>query len=169
MDLLRPAPSRTHAALVGAFIVALAACASTTEERSRDDERSAEARTEEGRATRRGDSEATSVGAPGARSPSREDTGIGTPRRAASQRLVEEGKGYWIAGRLDEARSKLQEALRLDGSNGAAYYYLAVVAADAREWSDAEGYHAQAEALLRGREDYRMALDDLAERIAARR
>ena len=114
--------------------------------------------------------ERTGVAAPGdRRQPARGDAGADTPRRRASQRLVEEGKGYFIAGQNGEARERFQQAIRLDGSNGAAYYYLAEIAADEGEWDDAAGYREQAGALLRGREEYRQPLDDLAGRIADRR
>jgi tetratricopeptide (TPR) repeat protein len=124
-----------------------------------------EAGTEGGLTTER-----TGVAAPGdRRQPARGDAGADTPRRRASQRLVEEGKGYFIAGQNGEARERFQQAIRLDGSNGAAYYYLAEIAADEGEWDDAAGYREQAGALLRGREEYRQPLDDLAGRIADRR
>jgi hypothetical protein len=119
----------------------------------------------EGRTTER-----TAVAAPGERrAPAREDPGAGSPRREASQRLVEEGKGYAVAGQDAAARDRFESALRLDGSNGEAYFQLARLAADDGDWSDAAGYQAKAEALLRGTPGWDAALDELAGRIAERR
>ena len=103
------------------------------------------------------------------RTPSRADAGADSPKRLASQKLVEEGKGYWVAGLDEQARERFGQAIRLDGSNGTPYYYLAEIAADAGEWADAAGYHERASALLRGREEYRQPLAELAGRIAERR
>ena len=114
--------------------------------------------------------ERTAEAQPGDRRvPERTDAGAGSPRRLASQRLVEEGKGFRIAGRDAEAAERFQAALRLDGSNGVAHFYLAQLAADAGRWTEAAGYYEQAAALLRGREEYREPLGDLAGRIAERR
>lgn len=122
-------------------------------------------------AARRGNEiERDGVSAPGDRRlPARDDPGAGSPRRRASDRMVEEAKGFWIAGRVDDARARLQQAVRLDGSNGAAFLLLAEIAADEGDWEDADGYHARAEDLLAGREGFRDRLDTLARRIAARR
>jgi hypothetical protein len=118
-----------------------------------------------GRATER-----TAVSAPGERRvPERSDPGAASPRRQASQRLVEEGKGHAVAGQDVEARERFESALRLDGSNGEAYFQLARLAADAGDWSNAAGYQEQAEALLRGQPEWRAPLDELAARIGDRR
>jgi hypothetical protein len=97
------------------------------------------------------------------------DPGENFPRRAASQRVVEEGKGFLIAGRESEAHQRFQQAIQLDGSNGVAYLYLAQISANRRDWSDAEGYHARATVLLAGKEEYQEPLDELARRIAQHR
>jgi tetratricopeptide (TPR) repeat protein len=113
--------------------------------------------------------ERTAVAAPGERrAPARTDPGASSPRRRASQRLVEEGKGYAIAGRDAEAHERFEAALSLDGSNGEAYFQLARLAADDGAWSDASGYYEQAEALLRGLAEWSAPLDELALRIAER-
>jgi hypothetical protein len=116
------------------------------------------------------DVEREGVSAPGDRRlPTREDAGAGSPRRRASDRMVEEAKGFWIAGRVDDARARLQQAIRLDGSNGGAFLLAAEIAADEGEWDDAEGYHERAADLLAGRAEFADRLDALARRIAARR
>ena len=118
-----------------------------------------------GRATER-----TAVAAPGERRvPERSDPGAASPRRQASQHLVEEGKGYAVAGQDAEARERFESALRLDGSNGEAYFQLARLAADGGDWSNAAGYQEQAEALLRGLPEWRVPLEEMAARIADRR
>jgi hypothetical protein len=114
--------------------------------------------------------ERTAVAAPGERRvPERSDPGADSPRRQASQRLVEEGKGYRVAGRDAEARERFESALGLDGSNGEAYFQLARLAADGGDWSNAAGYGEKAEALLRGLPEWQAPLDELADRIARRR
>jgi hypothetical protein len=121
-------------------------------------------------AARPGDVERVGVSAPGERrTPARDDPGAGSPRRRASDRMVEEARGFWIAGRVDDARARLQQAIRLDGSNGGAFLLAAEIAADEGAWEDAEGYHARADDLLAGRAEFRDRLDALARRIAARR
>lgn len=113
--------------------------------------------------------ERTAVAAPGERrAPEQADPGASSPRRQASQRLVEEGKGYAVAGRDAEARERFESALAVDGSNGEAYFQLARLSADAGAWTDASGYYEQAEALLGGRGEWRTPLDELAGRIARR-
>lgn len=170
MDLLGGSISRPKRWGVRAILMATtltSSCALFHREPPADEARTGTTsqRSPTGRSTER-----TTAALPGEqREPPRGDTGAGSPRRIASDRLVEEGKGYLIAGRDAEARERFQRAVRLDGSNGVAYLYLAELAADGGEWSDAAGYHAQAEALLNGREDYRPALDDLAMRIARQR
>jgi tetratricopeptide (TPR) repeat protein len=113
--------------------------------------------------------ERTAVAAPGERRvPEQADPGASSPRRRASQQLVEEGKGYAVAGRDAEARERFESALAVDGSNGEAYFQLARLSADAGAWTDASGYYEQAEALLGGRGEWRAPLDELAGRIARR-
>jgi tetratricopeptide (TPR) repeat protein len=121
-----------------------------------------------GRAGR--ETERTAVAAPGdRRQPDRTDPGASSPRRQASQRLVEEGKGYAIAGRDEQARQRFEDALRVDGSNGEAYLQLAQLAADQGDWGEAEGFYDQASTLLSGLPEWAAPLDDLARRIAERR
>ena len=116
------------------------------------------------------DVERVGVSAPGdRRTPARGDQGAGSPRRRASDRMVEEAKGFWSAGRVDDARARQQQAIRLDGSNGGAFLLAAEIAADEGDWEDADGYHARAADLLAGRAEFRDRLDALARRIAARR
>ncbi len=41
--------------------------------------------------------------------------------------LVQDGKVLYEAGKLEDAEAKLHDALKLDGDNGAAYYYLNLI------------------------------------------
>ena len=172
MDLLtRPLPPAAILAL--AVAGAASGCAlfggGSGETGSRG-EATAAAGADSAAAARGNEVERVGVSAPGERRvPAREDAGVGSPRRRASDRMVEEAKGFWIAGRVDDARARLQQAVRLDGSNGGAFLLLAEIAADEGDWEDADGYHARAEDLLAGREGFRDRLDTLARRIAARR
>src|SRR5688500_8101303 len=52
------------------------------------------------------------------------DSGYGTPQRQASLRVVEEGKGYLVAGRAREAAQRFTRPTQIDPTNGFAYYYL---------------------------------------------
>jgi tetratricopeptide (TPR) repeat protein len=56
-----------------------------------------------------------------------EDDAAGESRRAASGRLLEEGRTALEEGRLEEAASRIERAVRLDPSNGRAYVALAEV------------------------------------------
>ncbi len=76
------------------------------------------------------------------------DAGAGTPARDASQRVVEEGKGYLIADQPREAAQRFERATRIDPTNGFAYYYLGRARAEAGDRSGAVGVLEKAEALL---------------------
>ncbi|MBA2566096.1 MAG: hypothetical protein H0V09_11845 [Gemmatimonadetes bacterium] len=162
MDLLRTA------SLTALAVAALTSCSAFRDKDGRPETRAGAPAASGGRRTER-----TATAAPPApadvRTPERTDTGAESPKRHASESLVEEGKGYWIAGRDREARERFEQALVLDGSNGVAYYYLAEIAVDAGRWDEAAGYRDRAAALLRGRETYREPLAELARRIAERR
>lgn len=70
-----------------------------------------------------------------------EDEAAAESRRAASGRLLEEGRTALEDGRLEEAASRIERAVRLDPSNGRAYLALAEVRI-------AEGRPREAEGLL---------------------
>lgn len=76
------------------------------------------------------------------------DAGAGTPARSASQRVVEEGKGYLIADQPREAAQRFERATRIDPTNGFAYYYLGRAREEAGDRSGAVGVLEKAEALL---------------------
>lgn len=69
-------------------------------------------------------------------------------RRAASDRMVDEGRAALEAGRLDEAASRLERAVRVDPSNGRAYLALAEVRIAEGRPGAAEGLVERALTLL---------------------
>lgn len=76
------------------------------------------------------------------------DPGAGTATRRASAGLVEEGKGYLIAGRPAEAVRRFQRATRVDPSNGFAWYWLGKARIEIDDRSSAIGVLEKAETLL---------------------
>lgn len=76
------------------------------------------------------------------------DPGAGTPEREASLRIVEEGKGYLIAGQAGEAARRFEHATRIDPTNGFAYYYLGRARIENGERARALGVLEKAETLL---------------------
>ncbi len=71
-----------------------------------------------------------------------------TPAMLASERLVDKGKGYLDNGNLEKAQSTLRDAINVDSSNGAAYYWLAITQARMGEPDVAMGLLDKADALL---------------------
>ena len=76
------------------------------------------------------------------------DTAAGTPARESSLRVVEEGKGYLIAGQADEAASRFSTATRIDPTNGFAYYWLGRARVAEGDRPGAIGVLEKAESLL---------------------
>lgn len=144
MDLLR---ARTAALLA---VVVLAACGKGGEgPRSEPPVRSEPSRSEAAR-----EDAATS---PGSSSVAREidtdassarDPGAGSPARESSQRVVEEGKGYLIAGQPEEAERRFVTATRIDPTNGFAWYWLGRARMDQGHADEAIGVLEKAETLL---------------------
>jgi Flp pilus assembly protein TadD len=83
------------------------------------------------------------------------DPGAGTPSRESSQRVVEEGKGYMIAGRTAEAASRFETASRIDPTNGFAWYWLGRARIAAGDRSGAAGVLEKAESLFGPYPDWR--------------
>lgn len=77
-----------------------------------------------------------------------EDPGAGAPEREASLQVVEEGKGYLLTGRIDEAVRRFERATRIDPTNGFAYYYLGRGRIEAGDRAGAAGVLEKAETLL---------------------
>lgn len=76
------------------------------------------------------------------------DPGANTPRRGSSLRVMEEGKGYLIAGRAREAARRFTRAVQIDPTNGFAYYYLGRARIASGDRASAIGVLQKAESLL---------------------
>lgn len=76
------------------------------------------------------------------------DPGAGTATRESSLRVVEEGKGYLIAGRPAEAEQRFETASRIDPTNGFAWYWLGRARLDLGDRGGAVGVLEKAESLL---------------------
>lgn len=76
------------------------------------------------------------------------DPGAGTSTRESSLRVVEEGKGYLIAGQPVEAEQRFSTASRIDPTNGFAWYWLGRARIAEGDRSGAVGVLEKAESLL---------------------
>jgi tetratricopeptide (TPR) repeat protein len=76
------------------------------------------------------------------------DPAAGTPARESSLRVVEEGKGYLIAGQSAEAARRFSTATRIDPTNGFAYYWLGRARVAEGDRPGAIGVLEKAESLL---------------------
>ena len=77
-----------------------------------------------------------------------DDPGAGRPARRASDGVVEEGKGYLIAGNAGEAARRFERATRIDPSNGFAWYHLGRARIALGDTAGAIGVLEKAESLL---------------------
>ncbi len=93
------------------------------------------------------------------------DPGANTMARDASQRVVEEGKGFLIAGRPTDAANRFERATRIDPTNGFAYYYLGRARAEAGDRRGAIGVLEKAESLLGPYPEWRDRAASLAESL----
>lgn len=71
-----------------------------------------------------------------------------TPQRRASDRLVQKGMGQLDSRNYENALQIFQEAVNVDATNGAAYYYLALTNDYLGEKDTAMGLLDKAESLL---------------------
>jgi tetratricopeptide (TPR) repeat protein len=88
-----------------------------------------------------------------------------TPKRMASQQLVDNGKIELMSGDLEKAVQTFQEAVTIDGSHGVAYYYLARAHYQLGHLEQAMGLLERAEALLNDSQDWVMTVEALREMI----
>lgn len=75
-------------------------------------------------------------------------------QRRASQTLVDKGLMEYRAGELDQAMHYFQDAITVDGQNGAAYYYAAQVCLEEDNTADAAGFLDKAEVLFSDDEEW---------------
>lgn len=73
---------------------------------------------------------------------------VQSPKRQVSTQLVAQGKEFLDKKDFDHARSRLEEAVSVDPTNGAAYYHLAVVYYNLHDFPKALGFLDQADTLL---------------------
>ncbi len=76
------------------------------------------------------------------------DPGAGTAKRESSLRVVEEGKGYLIAGQSSAAEQRFVTASRIDPTNGFAWYWLGRARLAEGDRMGAVGVLEKAESLL---------------------
>ena len=143
VDLLR------WAAAALAIALTLTACGHGREEGPRSEPPARDARPS---ATREGEATASAT-PPAPREISTDtalasDPGAGTATRESSLRVVEEGKGFLIAGRAAEAAQQFETASRIDPTNGFAWYWLGRARLDVGDRSGAVGVLEKAESLL---------------------
>lgn len=81
-----------------------------------------------------------------------------TPRRQASQKMVEAGLEYLEADKISAAIQTLQEGANIDPNNGHAYYFLGLALYRNHQFEDALGVLDRAEVLL---ESYPQELDQV--------
>lgn len=84
-----------------------------------------------------------------------------TPQRQASMRLVDMGVGQLNVEANDRAAGYFMDAVKVDSSNGVAYYYLALANAKLGQQAVARGLLDKAEALLGADDEWRAKINEL--------
>lgn len=92
-----------------------------------------------------------------------------TPQRAASNALVDNGNQALDQGQHDRAIDLFQEAVSVDPTNGAGYYYLALVKSRTGEYGGAWGYLEKAQSLLLGQAAWAPKLEELRKELSQTR
>lgn len=89
------------------------------------------------------------------------------PERQASDRLLTKGRAILEQGDYERAASAFSDAVNVDTTNGAAYYYLALARARQGETDVALGILDKAEALLAHDEDWTARIDELRKELGS--
>lgn len=84
-----------------------------------------------------------------------------TPRRQASMRLVDKGNVFVASMDYERAAALFRDAINVDGSNGVAYYYMAVADAKLGAVDVAAGLLDKAEAMLGADSEWMTKIDEL--------
>lgn len=84
-----------------------------------------------------------------------------SPERQASNALIEQGQIAFERGLYDQAAGTFQEAVSIDATNGAAYYWLARAKLRSGEYGEAEGLIEKSLTLLSHRPDWAERLEEL--------
>ena len=90
-----------------------------------------------------------------------------SPKREASQRIVQMGKEYLEAGNADKAVQTFQEAINVDPENGVAFFFMSLGLYQMHLFDDAMGILERAGALLNPYPDWRGEVEQLRARIEA--
>lgn len=84
-----------------------------------------------------------------------------SPEREASNALIEQGQVSFQRGLYDQAAGTFQEAVTVDATNGAGYYWLALTKLRSGEYGEAEGLIEKALTLLSRRPEWAERLEEL--------
>ncbi len=84
-----------------------------------------------------------------------------TPERTAANQVIAEGRVQLEQGNYARASDLFQEAVTLDPTNGAGYYYLAAAKAQLGETGESTGLLEKAEQLLASDPAWQVQLDEL--------
>lgn len=84
-----------------------------------------------------------------------------SPKREASQKIVQMGEEYLQKGLIDKALHTFQEAVNVDSENGVAYFFLAKALYEAKAYEDALGLLDRADSLLASYPDWHEAVSQL--------
>jgi tetratricopeptide (TPR) repeat protein len=84
-----------------------------------------------------------------------------TPAKAASDRLIDKGKGLLDAKDYERAASAFREAVGVDAQNGPAYYYLALAQVRLGQTSSAAGLLDKADTLVGNDPEWTQRIDAL--------
>ncbi len=107
---------------------------------------------------------------PGSREPPITSSGEGlTAERTASNALIEEGEEALGRGLNDRAADLFQQSVTVDPTNGAGYYYLALVKTKSGEYGEAWGLFEKAESLLSQDPEWSSKLDELRQELQERK
>ena len=88
-----------------------------------------------------------------------------TPERRASNDYLEQGQRVFNGGAYDRAADLFQEAVTVDPTNGAGYYFLALVKTKTGEYGEAAEFLEKAEALLPEDSEYKEKSNQLKEEL----
>jgi tetratricopeptide (TPR) repeat protein len=90
-----------------------------------------------------------------------------TPKRRASDRLVEKGQTHLQSEEYDLAASAFRDAVDVDSTNGAAYYFLALTYLHLGQPDLSAGFLDKADALLGSDEEWSLKIQDLRDQLGS--
>ena len=84
-----------------------------------------------------------------------------SPERKASNALIDEGQKALALGLHDHAADLFQQSVTVDSTNGAGYYYLALVKMRSGEYGEVWGLLDKAQVLLASDPDWMAKIEEL--------